>query len=308
MHIVYHAPAAWLFVLAGMAIHAVLLRRSLSRMGAAGARCRLALLLPGGCALLLAKAGYTLVPSDGMQSPFPWCFTTGLMGLTLGTWLAACWTKRSAWTALDETAAGLCGAMCLARLGQRWLGETGVGPYLEPDVLLARLPFFLKDAWQEPLLAVFLLEALAAAAALGLTCALARRDAVPGVKVSRALTLLTVPQILLEQFRNGWYLRWRMLRVEQVFCALLALVVLWTLCARLKAAGTSGNRVYWPILAFLALAVGVAALQLALDGKLIVLPVAVCWMLYALALLGMIGLEEYAARRLTARALQSKGG
>ena len=179
---------------------------------------------------------------------------------------------------------------------------------MEPDGLLARLPFFLKDAWQEPLLAVFLLEALAAAAALGLTCALARRDAAPGVRVSRALTLLTVPQILLEQFRNGWYLRWRMLRVEQVFCALLALVVLWTLCARLKAAGTSAGRACWPIPVFLALAIGVAALQFALDGKLIVLPAAVCWTLYALALLGMIGLEEYAARRLTARALQSKGG
>ena len=118
MQIVYHAPAAWLFVLAGMAIHAVLLRRSLSRMGAAGARCRLALLLPGGCALLLAKAGYILFPSDGMQSPFPWCFTTGLMGLTLGTWLAACWTKRCAvqcaWRGWDS------GGWARQGLGRTW--------------------------------------------------------------------------------------------------------------------------------------------------------------------------------------------
>ena len=295
MPLLYSDAAAWGCVLAGLALHAVALAPAFRK---SGKRFAFLLPLPGLCALLLARFGYLLLQSQEELSLFRWCFTLGLAGLVLGTLLAARLLRTPALPVLDSSAWGLCAAMALARFSQRWLGEVGTGPYLDEGTLLCRPPFILLNEWEEPLLALFLLEALCAALAV-IPVLLSARHAAPGTVAARALFLLLIPQILLEQFRTGHYMRWRMLRLEQVVCAVFGLIVLVLLCREArKSRGFSPAAAWLPVPLYL-LAVGViVVIQFVLDGKLFELPEAVSWCIYVLAVAGMLGIGLVAARRL----------
>ena len=102
-----------------------------------------------------------------------------------------------------------------------------MGPILDAPGFWAMM-----NDWDEPVLAVWMIETgiclLAAAAAAWLARRKGRR---PGSAFAGA-TFLMIPQILAEQFRSGEYLRFMMMRLEQALFALLAPggAVIW-LCA-----------------------------------------------------------------------------
>lgn len=278
--------------LAAAAAEGLLVWLALRKAGVAALPRTLAALLPGLYLFIFAKAGYELLQFGEPVSLFRWCFTAGLLGLIAGSWHAARLCRIPAMPLLDRTAPGLCLAMALLRLGQRWLGEVGFGPLLEEGSLLCRPPFVMMNDWDEPMLAIWLLEMLAALIALGLTVLSVRKQkGAPGVSLCRAVFLLTIPQLLLEQFRSGHFMRFRMMRLEQAVLALAALAALCCLCAAI-ARRKPGRRwaAFWPAAVFVLLAAVIAVIQFVLDGKLFELPDAASWTIYVLAVLGMLGL------------------
>ena len=154
--------------------------------------------------------------------------------------------------------------------------------------------------WDEPVLAIWMIETgiclLAAAAAAWLSRRKGRR---PGSAFAGATCLMMTLQILAEQFRSGAYLRFMMMRLEQV------LYLAWALAAvflaekrRARRLGRKGPGAYPGVFALLALAAGIALCQFMLDGKLLPeWPKAVGWTLYGLMIAGMAALCLRAALR-----------
>lgn len=283
--------AAWACAAIGLLIHAAACFRSLKP----AASKIWALLLPAALALGCAKAGFLLLQEEAEYAHFRWCFSMGLLGLTAGTALAAALLRSGAAKTLDDTAAASCLAMGLARLSQRWLGETGIGPILENPGFYTMI-----NEWEEAVLATWMIETgicLLAACAV----ALLRRGKIraPGSAACLGICFLMIPQILAEQFRSGEYLRFMMMRLEQALFALLALgAVIWFCLRFRKESGHRGALRGWgPAVFFLCMAAAVALVQFMLDGKLAELPVWLCWTLYALAVAGMLGAAGFAALR-----------
>ena len=125
---------AWICAAAGLLIHMAFLFRALRKESTGRKETALLVLpVPAALALGFARGGYALLQAEESATSFAWCFTAGLYGLLLGTALAARVAKAGTWRLLDRTAPAACLAMACARLGQRWLGETGFGPWLEED-------------------------------------------------------------------------------------------------------------------------------------------------------------------------------
>ena len=284
--------AAWACTALGLAVHAAACFRILKP---SAAKCW-ALLLPAALALACAKGGFLLLQEDAEFAQFRWCFSAGLIGLAAGTALAARLVRARVPETLDGTAAAACLAMALARLSQRWLGETGIGPILDEPGF-----YTVINDWEEPLLAIWMIEtAICVLAACAVLLYRRGKARTPGSAACLAAGCLMIPQILAEQFRSGEYLRYRMMRLEQLLFAGIALAALVWLCLRFRASsGKLGAAAGWgPALFFLAMAGVIALAQFMLDGKLAEAPDWLCWTLYALAAAGMLGAEFYAARRL----------
>ncbi len=296
MRMEYNEAPVWICVLTGLVLYSVLMARTLRRTGRAGLREWLGLLLPPLCALLFSRGGYALLQGDVIPVRFPWCFTTGLWGLMGGTWLLARVTGRRPAKMLDAGAPWLGAAMALGRIGQRWLEETGAGPFLEEDSVLNRSFLILINEWEEPVLALFEWEALGALLAAFFSWLIFRERKAPGARAAFALCALSVIQILAEQFRTGQCLQWRMVRLEQVVCALGALAGLIYLCTR-RGKGT----VRWmPVLLFLVMAGVNIAAQFILDGKLAEWPETAGWTALVLSVAGLFAACLWAALRLPA--------
>ncbi len=301
MRMEYNEFLMALFALSGMLLHSLFLLRPMVGKGRRpGVREGLALLLPPVCSLLLARGGYALLQGEEILVRFPWCFTTGLLGLLLGDYLAAKAAGYVSAELMDAGAPGLGIAMAFARMGQRWLGETGAGPFLEQDSILNQKMLILINEWDEPVLAIFLFEALYALLAGVLTWGIFRhRKGNPGTAAAWALCAVTIPQILLEQFRTGQYLQWRMVRLEQVVCAAAALGAVIVLCIRRRE--NEGLMRWMPAALFLALTALNAAAQFILDGKLAAWPESVGWLLFVLSVAGLLAVSLWAALRLYGR-------
>ena len=298
MSIETSAWKALLCVLAGLALHAAGMLRAVGRERRDIRLC-LALLLPAACGFLLAKAGYEILQAHETMASFRWCFTAGLLGMLLGMYFAARLTAVKPLVLMDRTAPELCLAAGLARLSQRWLGDAGIGFYVENEALISRTFLVFVNEWQEHLLAVFWPEAMLAAAAC-IRAALSRKRTPDGAGITLALALawLMIPSVLLEQFRMGQVMRWRMLRLEQVLYGMVAVFVLFRLCMACRRGGAPSFRAYLPAGVFLLMAAGIAVIQFTLDGKLFPVRQPVAWTLYVLALIVMLAAEEYAAARL----------
>ncbi len=307
MRMAYNELLTALCALAGMLLHSLFLLRAMAGRGRPmGVREGLALLLPPICALALARGGYALLQGEEIMVRFPWCFTTGLLGLLLGDYLAAKAAGCRPAELMDAGAPGLGIAMAFARFGQRWLGETGAGPFLEEESVLNRGILVLINEWDEPVLAIFLFEALCALLAGVLTWVIfRRRSGKPGTAAAWAVCALTIPQILLEQFRTGQYLQWRMVRLEQVICAAAALGAVILLCVRLREKG--GLRKWMPAALFAVMAGLNAAAQFILDGKLAAWPETAGWVLFSLSVAGMLAVSLWAALRLYNREAEETG-
>ena len=295
MQMIYQPAAAWSCVIAGLLLHAGWLGTRLKRHGGITGFHGLDLLLPGALAILCAKGGFELLQTGESYAVFRWCYTTGLLGLCLGTGLTARIRGAKVAGILDETAAATCIAMALARLSQRWLGETGMGPILDEAGFWAMI-----NDWEEPVLAMWMLEAGAcvlAAAATGLWHRRSPRAA--GGTFCGMIHFLLEPQIMLEQFRSGEYMRFMMMRLEQVLFAQFGLGTLIWLGVRIRKAGSRGAAAWAPAAAYLMLAGAIALAEFLLDGKIMdAFPEAAAWAIFATALAGMIATAVWAVRRL----------
>ena len=119
MPLVTNLPAAWICLLAGAALLTAALARSLKRQGRLTGRTAAVCLLPAALGLLLARGGYALLQWEDNYTSFHWCFSTGLLGLTAGTALAARLAGGRIADTLDNCATALCLVMACARLSQR---------------------------------------------------------------------------------------------------------------------------------------------------------------------------------------------
>ena len=293
MPMIYQPAAAWICVAAGIILHAGWLSVCLKRRGSKAGFHGLELLLPGVLAILCAKGGYELLQAGESYAMFRWCYTTGLVGLSIGTGLAARFRGAKVAEILDGTATAVCLAMALARLSQRWLGETGMGPILDSEGFWTMI-----NDWDEPILATWLLEAGMCLLAAGTTILWHRRSLrAAGGTFCGMIHFLLDPQILLEQFRSGEYMRFMMMRLEQALFALFGLGVLIWMGMRYRKAG--GGATGWAPAALYLLLAGIIALaEFLMDGKILdEFPETGAWTMFAVALVGMIVTAIWAVRR-----------
>ena len=284
MRLIINETAAWICVLLGAGIQTAALAWRLKEQNRLKAARAWALLLPAAAGLLAAKGGFEALQTQESYAQFRWCYTCGLLGMMAGTALCARISGVSPLRTLDGTAVSLCAAMAAARLAQRWLGETGMGPILDSPGLFAMV-----NDWDEPVLATFLIEVLVCLlAGLGTWIWKRRKERAEGNSLCLALLLMMIPQILTEQFRSGEYLRFMMMRLEQALYALVSLGTLIYLCRKAAVLRLRGWKSWLPAAVFTALAGVIALVQFMLDGKVADCPAEICWTLYALAIAGML--------------------
>lgn len=156
-----------------------------------------------------------------------------LYGAAAGVMLAAAALARRKGVrpafVLDELAAPGMLVIVICRMAERLTSE-GVGPWMENE-LFCRFPFATCNEYGEWQLAVFVLEAVAAAVifayVLRLRCA-------PGEKILTALLLYAGCQVVLESLRVDSCLRLGFVRVSQV---LSGVVILGVTMLRARGAG-----------------------------------------------------------------------
>ena len=298
MRMEMNLPAAWALLLAGEVIYAAALAFRLRKQGALRTRTAWSLLLPAALGLALSRGGFELLQiGEGYAGggwSFRWCYSLGLAGMIGGTALCARISRTGAAKTLDGCAAALCLAMALARCAQRWLGETGIGPILDEPGIMTML-----NDWDEPVLATWMIETIACLIAAGCVLAASRRSPRrDGGTLCLAIFAMLIPQILIEQYRSGFYLRFMMMRLEQALFAVFALAALIRLCAAIRRAeGIPTMRAFGPVWLFIGMAGVIAAVQFILDGKLIRIPTEIAWMIYMLMIDRMLSLCVRCVRR-----------
>ena len=162
--------------------------------------------------------------------PTTFCFTGGAVGVWLGVLLAARLTGyKPVGTLLDRFA--LPGSLLIAglRMAEIELGSLGTGRYIETPAESAYLILAVYNKYGEPHVAVFVWEALAAAVIGFLS--LCGTDDRPGLRFETAVFRLCTCQILLENMRNQ-ALNWGFVRVEQLLCAVIMMLLVVAGCCR----------------------------------------------------------------------------
>lgn len=184
----------------------------------------------------LAKISYVLLTWEWdtlfSMEPSEFCFTGGAAGVWLGVLLAAAITGyRPAGKLLDRFV--LPGVLLVAglRMAEIELGSLGTGRYIEIPEGSASLVLAVYNQYGEPHIAVFVWEALAALT-VGLL-SLCGEEALPGCRFGTAVFRLCTCQILLENMRNR-ALTWGFVRVEQLLCAVILMVIILYACAGKK--------------------------------------------------------------------------
>ena len=189
------------------------------------------------CAALgfvFAKLFYVLLMQEWdvlfSLEPSEFCFTGGAAGVCLGVWLASKITGyRPAGRLLDRFA--LPGALLIAglRMAEIELGSLGIGRFIEAPAGSAYLILAVYNRYGEPHVAVFVWEAVAAVI-VGLL-SLRNETGRPGQRFETAVFRLCACQMLLENMRSR-ALMWGFVRVEQVLCAVIMMVLLLLACTR----------------------------------------------------------------------------
>ena len=183
---------------------------------------------------LFAKISYVLLMGEwnALFSPEPseFCFTGGAAGVWLGVLLAAKITGYRPVGKLTDRFV-LPGVLLIAglRMAEVELGSLGAGRYIDLPSGSNCLVLAVWNRYGEPHVAVFFWEALAALA-VGLL-SLCGRESRPGRRFETAVFRLCACQILLENMRNRAFC-WGFVRVEQLLCAVILLILLLLACAR----------------------------------------------------------------------------
>ena len=292
-------------VLGSAAVFALM---DLLRVKAAGLRLKawlIPLLCGGALCLVLARGCYLAAFAESQFArygataltrlqPRELSFAGGGLGLCLGVWLGARWTGERGAACLDAMApAGLLLAAGL-RAAECWQGSLGLGLLVTDEfAAFRRFPFAVVNDYQEWYWAVFLLECL-----LALTAAVIflRRKAepLPGLVFEEALFALCAPQILSENLR-AVSMRWGFVRIEQVACAVILLLLLFRSCRKTAGSMTLWQR-YWPCAAWLGGVGVIIVMEFGLDNK-IPIPNPLCWLGMIAAIGFSFWLEYRAVRR-----------
>lgn len=184
--------------------------------------------------VVFAKLSYVLLMRDwnALFSPDPadFCFTGGAAGVWLSVWLAAKMTGYGpSGRLLDRFA--LPGTLLVAglRMAEIELGSLGTGRYISVPSGSSYLILAVYNRYGEPYVAVFVWEAVAAVI-IGLL-SLRGGTGRPGRRFGTAVFRLCVCQILLENMRS-LALMWGFVRVEQLLCAVILMVLMLLACAR----------------------------------------------------------------------------
>ena len=216
----------------------------------------------------------------------------GALGVCFGI-LGACRLCRTkALPYLDLFAP--CGAilLCGIRFGEMYLNRLGVGDLLAENSPLARFPFAIQNEYGEWFASVFLLEALFA-----LICAVVlfiiRLPNIQGIRLELTAFFLAVPQVFCESLRARC-MKWGFVRIEQLFCGLLLLLLV-TLCCRKARQKLSFMERYWPVAVMIASIGLIVFVEFALDKFNI--SDFMCYTLMILALCTMSFMEIYSMNR-----------
>ena len=262
-------------------------------------------------ALLGARAAYCLAALDWvMQEGFSFFFqlTRGgymLYGAVLGGVIALLLTARltgEGFAAMaDALAVPVMVLILVGRLAEGLVGQgygwcvedwfmedSGMSLFvLEDPAFFYRLPFAVPDMYDNYNWAVFIFEALTAGViALILLRMKPRRT---GARAMLALLLYAATQILCESLRQDAVLRWGFVRINQVIGAVLIAGML-ALCM-LRAPQRSPRQIGGLFAGMLACMGVVIAMEFALEKKISAIefiPMDVCYVLMALACLGLI--------------------
>ena len=188
--------------------------------------------------------------------PDTFCFTGGGVGVWLGLLLSARITGcRPAGRFLDLfTAPGLLLVAGL-RMAEMELGSLGTGRFIEAAAAPA-FPLAVVNEYGEAHVAVFFWEAVWALAVLVLSLFDLNRR--PGARFEAAVFRLCAGQILLEAMRSQ-ALSWGFVRVEQVLCAVIMMVLTLLACARNTK--KQGVRRFLPALVLLACFAAIVATE-----------------------------------------------
>jgi len=325
--------AAYLSLLAGGAVLcAALFALRLKKAGMPPWSAACALLLCAVLGTVGAKAMYVLMnasrawPQHGWAvflrtSEWEFSFFGGCAGALLGAVLTARIARQKAAAFLDAFAPAGALMAAIARGAQFFLGMLGVGGPLEDGSFFCRFPFAVQNEWDEWYWAVFMLEAVLALAVAvpAFLCKKTRKT--PGLLAARTVFYLCMGQILCEQLRSnalywGIFLpdRLSFIRIEQLFCAVCATVLVIVGCA--KAKSLPFRRRFLPVLGMLLAIAAVVFAEFAMDrgilyvtNKLVGLPremesggvphnTLICYLFMLLALGIMARMECITARRL----------
>lgn len=220
----------------------------------------------------------------------------GALGVCTGILTACRIGKHKALPYLDLYAP--CGAilLCGIRFGELYLNRLGVGDLLSEQSPLARFPFAVQNEYGEWFASVFLLEAL-----LALICAivffLIRLPNVPGIRFELTAFFLAIPQVFCESLRARC-MKWGFVRIEQLFCGLLILLLV-CICCRKAPQKLSFPMRYWPVAAVIASIGLVVFVEFALDKFNI--SDFICYTLMMVALAVMSFADIYSMKRRCAR-------
>lgn len=210
------------------------------RRGAAAAAVSLPLCAVFG--FVLAKLFYVLLMEAGniiswgewgalfSMEPAHFCFTGGAVGVWIGVLLASEITGyKPAGQLLDRFA--LPGALLVAglRMAEIELGSLGTGVYIDTPAESSFLILAVYNRYGEPHVAVFVWEAVAALV-IGLL-SVHQSGVRPGLHFETAVFRLCTCQILLENMRSR-ALSWGFVRVEQLLCSVILMILVLLACAR----------------------------------------------------------------------------
>ena len=162
--------------------------------------------------------------------PARFSFTGGAVGVWLGVLLSAKLTGyKPARRLLDRFT--LPGALLVAglRMAEMELGSLGTGRYIEVPADSSFLILAVYNRYGEPHMAVFVWEAVAALV-IGLL-SLHGEEGNPGRRFETAVFRLCTCQILLENMRSRT-LMWGFVRVEQLLCTVILMILMLLACAR----------------------------------------------------------------------------
>lgn len=284
-----------LVLLAALVAGTVLYAVCLKKHGLKASISLIALPLSGLFAYCLATGFYNILQMNVRLSVYRYSFMGGVAGLLLGVILSALVTKTAVSKSLDAYAPALALQIAVARLGEYFMGDVGLGHYTE-TAWMCRFPFAMVNEWQEWYEAVFMLEAVTAIIVTVLALVLLCKKQPDGLLLERVLYMLCVPQVLCEQLRT-MTMSWGFVRVEQVLCAVILLALMVRNCYKNQVAEKARvTSAWWPA-AVTVLMIGiVTAMEFAIDGK-IQLPLPLVWTLFIGALVVLLVVYQMVVKK-----------